>query len=56
MRLKMATAFKRYHEFLGHFMDQFTSFGVAGAHGKTSTTGLLSHVMKKYHRHVISYW
>ena len=24
----------------------FTSFGVAGAHGKTSTTGLLSHVMK----------
>ena len=29
-----------------HFMDQFTSFGVAGAHGKTSTTGLLSYVMK----------
>ncbi|MGT2933189.1 UDP-N-acetylmuramate--L-alanine ligase [Streptococcus catagoni] len=38
--------FKRYHEFLGDFMKQFTSFGVAGAHGKTSTTGLLSHVMK----------
>ena len=35
-----------YHEFLGHFMNQFTSFGVAGAHGKTSTTGLLSHAMK----------
>ncbi|EFY02071.1 UDP-N-acetylmuramate--L-alanine ligase [Streptococcus dysgalactiae] len=38
--------FKRYHEFLGDFMKQFISFGVAGAHGKTSTTGLLSHVLK----------
>lgn len=38
-------AYKRYHEFLGEFMDQFTSFGVAGAHGKTSTTGLLAHVL-----------
>ena len=27
-------------------MRKFTSFGVAGAHGKTSTTGLLSHVLK----------
>ena len=44
--IKNGYSFKRYHEFLGHFMDQFTSFGVAGAHGKTSTTGLLSHVMK----------
>lgn len=38
--------FKRYHEFLGDFMRDFISFGVAGAHGKTSTTGLLSHIMK----------
>lgn len=38
-------AYKRYHEFLGEFMQNFTSFGVAGAHGKTSTTGLLAHVM-----------
>ncbi|MGT2908205.1 UDP-N-acetylmuramate--L-alanine ligase [Streptococcus dentiloxodontae] len=38
--------FRRYHEFLGDFMRQFTSMGVAGAHGKTSTTGLLSHVLK----------
>lgn len=37
--------YRRYHEFLGDFMRSFTSFGVAGAHGKTSTTGLLSHVM-----------
>ena len=44
--MKNGFAFKRYHEFLGEFMRQFTSFGVAGAHGKTSTTGLLSHVLK----------
>ncbi|MGM5485747.1 MAG: Mur ligase domain-containing protein, partial [Pseudolactococcus raffinolactis] len=36
----------RYHEFLGQFMTNFTSIGVAGAHGKTSTTGLLAHVMR----------
>lgn len=38
--------YQRYHDFLGQIMRQFTSFGVAGAHGKTSTTGLLSHVLK----------
>ncbi|MDR0922021.1 MAG: UDP-N-acetylmuramate--L-alanine ligase [Lactobacillales bacterium] len=35
----------RYHEFLGKFLNGYTSIGVAGAHGKTSTTGLLSHVL-----------
>ncbi|MDF1508690.1 UDP-N-acetylmuramate--L-alanine ligase [Robertmurraya sp. DFI.2.37] len=35
----------RYHRFLGQFMQGFTSVGVTGAHGKTSTTGLLAHVM-----------
>lgn len=42
----------RYHDFLGHVIDQYTSVAVTGAHGKTSTTGLLSHVMngdKKRH-------
>ena len=38
-------SYKRYHEFLGGFMRDFVSFGVAGAHGKTSTTGILSHVL-----------
>ncbi|KXT78200.1 UDP-N-acetylmuramate--L-alanine ligase [Streptococcus sp. DD13] len=38
-------SYQRYHEFLGEFMKGFTSFGVAGAHGKTSTTGLLAHVL-----------
>ncbi|MRX72721.1 UDP-N-acetylmuramate--L-alanine ligase [Bacillus lacus] len=36
----------RYHRFLGDFMEKFTSIAVTGAHGKTSTTGLLSHVMQ----------
>ncbi|MEW8965636.1 UDP-N-acetylmuramate--L-alanine ligase, partial [Staphylococcus arlettae] len=35
----------RYHDFLGHVINQYTSVAVTGAHGKTSTTGLLSHVM-----------
>ena len=35
----------RYHDFLGDFMSHYTSVAVTGSHGKTSTTGLLSHVM-----------
>lgn len=35
----------RYHIFLSDFMNRYTSIAVTGAHGKTSTTGLLSHVM-----------
>lgn len=35
----------RYHQFLGDFMRNFISIGVAGSHGKTSTTGLLAHVL-----------
>lgn len=36
----------RYHEFLGNFISNYTSIAVTGSHGKTSTTGLLSHVLK----------
>lgn len=36
----------RYHKFLGDFMNKYISVGVSGAHGKTSTTGLLAHVMQ----------
>jgi UDP-N-acetylmuramate--alanine ligase len=36
----------RYHQFLGEFLKKFTSVAVTGAHGKTSTTGLLAHVMQ----------
>ncbi|WP_407946507.1 UDP-N-acetylmuramate--L-alanine ligase [Pediococcus claussenii] len=35
----------RYHELLGQMLGSYTSIGVAGTHGKTSTTGLLSHVL-----------
>ena len=36
----------RYHRFLGDFLQKFKSVAVTGSHGKTSTTGLLSHVME----------
>lgn len=38
----------RYHDFLGEYMEKFTSIGVTGSHGKTSTTGLLAHVISGY--------
>lgn len=44
--LEQGYPLKRYHEFLGQLMTKFTSLGVAGAHGKTSTTGLLAHVLR----------
>ncbi|SDO13849.1 UDP-N-acetylmuramate--L-alanine ligase [Alkalicoccus daliensis] len=34
-----------YPDFLGKFIKQFTSIAVTGSHGKTTTTGLLSHVL-----------
>ncbi|MFT4414957.1 UDP-N-acetylmuramate--L-alanine ligase [Fredinandcohnia humi] len=36
----------RYHRFLGDFMKKYTSVAITGSHGKTSTTGLLAHVME----------
>jgi len=36
----------RYHAFLGELATNFTSIAVAGTHGKTTTTGLLSHVLR----------
>lgn len=36
----------RYHDFLGKLIGNYTSIAVTGSHGKTSTTGLLSHVVK----------
>lgn len=37
----------RYHEFLQTFIEKHISIAVSGAHGKTSTTGLLSHVLNQ---------
>ncbi|KQL20847.1 UDP-N-acetylmuramate--L-alanine ligase [Cytobacillus solani] len=44
--MKIGLPIIRYHRFLGDFMNNFTSIAITGAHGKTSTTGLLAHVMK----------
>lgn len=38
----------RYHTFLGEYMNRYTSIAITGAHGKTSTTGLMSHVLAGY--------
>ena len=38
----------RYHEFLGEFLRSYRLISVAGSHGKTTTTGLLSSVMKEF--------
>ncbi|WP_019243906.1 MULTISPECIES: UDP-N-acetylmuramate--L-alanine ligase [Bacillus] len=35
----------RYPKFLGEFINNYTSVAITGAHGKTSTTGLLAHVI-----------
>lgn len=35
----------RYHDFLGMLINDYTSIAVTGAHGKTSTTGMLAHVL-----------
>ncbi|WP_078555528.1 UDP-N-acetylmuramate--L-alanine ligase [Bacillus alkalicellulosilyticus] len=40
---------KLYPQFLGEFIKNFTSVAVTGSHGKTSTTGLLSHVLGSAH-------
>jgi UDP-N-acetylmuramate--alanine ligase len=43
--MKLGLPIIRYHRFLGDFMKRFSSIAVTGAHGKTSTTGLLAHVI-----------
>lgn len=36
----------RYHHFLGTWMEQYTSVAITGSHGKTTTTGLLTHAIE----------
>ena len=38
----------RYHEFLGDFLKNYHLISIAGSHGKTTTTGMLSTVMGQY--------
>lgn len=44
--MKLGLPIVRYHRFLGDFLQNFTSIAITGAHGKTSTTGLLAYVME----------
>lgn len=44
---KLGLKFYKYHEFLGEWLKQYKSIAVTGAHGKTSTTGLLAHVLNE---------
>lgn len=41
---KIGVAMYKYNEFLGEFIKIFNSIAVTGTHGKTSITGMLSHV------------
>ncbi len=38
----------RYPEFLGHFMENYTSIAITGTHGKTTTTGMAYHMYKDF--------
>lgn len=46
---KLGCTFYRYHDFLGKWLMQYTSVAVTGSHGKTSTTGLLAHVLGEHY-------
>lgn len=45
---EMGVEIIRYHKFLGEYINRYTSIAITGAHGKTSTTGLMSHVVGGY--------
>lgn len=38
----------RYHEFLGEFIKNYVSVGLAGSHGKTTTTTMAKTVLSKF--------
>lgn len=44
---EIGAMFYKYHEFLGEWLKKYTSIAVTGSHGKTSTTGLLAHVLEQ---------
>lgn len=37
-----------YYDFLGHLMNRYVSVGIAGTHGKTTTTGMAYHLFEEY--------
>src|SRR5699024_10119624 len=46
---ELGLTFYKYHEFLAEWLQKFTSIAITGSHGKTSTTGLLSHVLSAHY-------
>lgn len=44
---RLGCNFYRYHDFLGEWLEKFRSIAITGSHGKTSTTGLLAHVLNE---------
>lgn len=44
---RLGCTFYRYHDFLGEYAKQYRSIAITGSHGKTSTTGLLAHVLNE---------
>ncbi|WP_084030255.1 UDP-N-acetylmuramate--L-alanine ligase [Atopobacter phocae] len=44
--MELGLSITRYPEFLSGLLSHHTSVAITGSHGKTSTTGLLAHVLK----------
>ena len=49
-------SYKRYHEFLGSFMRDFVSMGVAGAPRKNFNDRYVVSCLVSYHRHQLLDW
>lgn len=45
-RLNPSITVVRYHDFLGEFIENYTSIAVSGSHGKTTTTSMLASMLE----------